>query len=96
MLHWFKQLDRILRGEATRLNALKTGAIDLSVRGLVIVLSVLVLSLHGGCAENGELQLMCEARGVPFTGSGSASSHLAFDKVAAKRFAAIAGVKAPT
>ena len=46
-------------------------------------------------AENGELQAMCEMRGVPFTGSGSAASHLAFDKVAAKRFAAIAGVKAP-
>jgi D-alanine-D-alanine ligase len=56
---------------------------------------VLVLGLHGGRAENGELQAMCEMRGVPFTGSGSASSHLAFDKVAAKRFAAIAGVKAP-
>ena len=46
-------------------------------------------------AENGELQAMCEMRGIPFTGSGSASSHLAFDKIAAKRFAAIAGVKAP-
>src|SRR6266699_2270811 len=46
-------------------------------------------------AENGELQAMCELRGIPFTGSGSASSHLAFDKVAAKRFASIAGVKAP-
>jgi D-alanine-D-alanine ligase len=56
---------------------------------------VLVLGLHGGRAENGELQAMCEMRGLPFTGSGSASSHLAFDKVAAKRFAAIAGVKAP-
>jgi D-alanine-D-alanine ligase len=56
---------------------------------------VLVLGLHGGVAENGELQAMCEMRAVPFTGSGSASSHLAFDKVAAKRFAAIAGVKAP-
>jgi D-alanine-D-alanine ligase len=56
---------------------------------------VLVLGLHGGRAEDGELQAMCEMRGVPFTGSGSASSHLAFDKVAAKRFAAIAGVKAP-
>ena len=54
-----------------------------------------VLALHGGRAENGELQAACEIRGVPFTGSGSASSHLAFDKVAAKRFAAIAGVKAP-
>jgi D-alanine-D-alanine ligase len=56
---------------------------------------VLVLGLHGGRAENGELQAMCEMRGIAFTGSGSASSHLAFDKVAAKRFAAIAGVKAP-
>jgi D-alanine-D-alanine ligase len=56
---------------------------------------VLVLGLHGGRAENGELQAMCEMRGISFTGSGSASSHLAFDKVAAKRFAAIAGVTAP-
>jgi D-alanine-D-alanine ligase len=56
---------------------------------------LLVLGLHGGTAENGELQAMCEVRGIPFTGSGSAPSHLAFDKVAAKRFAAIAGVRAP-
>src|ERR1700716_3709142 len=56
---------------------------------------VLVLGLHGGRAENGELQAMCEMRGIPFTGSGSAASHLAFDKAAAKRFAALAGVKAP-
>jgi D-alanine-D-alanine ligase len=56
---------------------------------------VLVLGLHGGRAENGELQAMCEMRGIPFTGSGSASSNLAFDKIAAKRFAAIAGVQAP-
>jgi D-alanine-D-alanine ligase len=56
---------------------------------------LLVLGLHGGRAENGELQAMCELRGIAFTGSGSASSNLAFDKVAAKRFAAIAGVKAP-
>ena len=56
---------------------------------------VLVLGLHGGRAENGELQAMCELRGIPFTGSGSASSHLAFDKMAAKRFVAIAGVAAP-
>ena len=56
---------------------------------------VLVLGLHGGRAENGELQAMCEMRGVAFTGTGSASSNLAFDKTAAKRFAAIAGVKAP-
>lgn len=56
---------------------------------------VLVFGLHGGRAENGELQAMCELRGVAFTGSGSASSHLAFDKPSAKRFAAIAGLNAP-
>lgn len=56
---------------------------------------VLVLGLHGGRAENGELQAMCELRGIAFTGSGSASSNLAFDKAAAKRFAAIAGVTTP-
>jgi D-alanine-D-alanine ligase len=56
---------------------------------------LLVLGLHGGIAENGELQAMCELRSIPFTGSGSAASHLAFDKIAAKRFAEIAGVKGP-
>lgn len=56
---------------------------------------LLVLGLHGGAAENGELQAMCEIRAVPYTGSGAAASHLAFDKTAAKRFAAIAGVRAP-
>jgi D-alanine-D-alanine ligase len=56
---------------------------------------LLVLALHGGRAENGELQAMCEMRRLAFTGSGSASSNLAFDKVAAKRFAEIAGVHSP-
>jgi D-alanine-D-alanine ligase len=56
---------------------------------------ILVLALHGGRAENGELQAACELRGVPYTGSDSTSSHLAFDKVAAKRFAAIADVRVP-
>jgi D-alanine-D-alanine ligase len=57
---------------------------------------VLVLGLHGGRAENGELQAMCELRGIAYTGSDSTSSHLAFDKVSAKRFAAIAGVSTTT
>ncbi|HEX7800192.1 MAG TPA: D-alanine--D-alanine ligase, partial [Asticcacaulis sp.] len=57
---------------------------------------VLVLALHGGSAENGEFQVLAEARGVPFTGSGSAASHLAFDKASAKRFAALAGVASPS
>ena len=57
---------------------------------------LLVLGLHGGRAENGELQTLCEMRGISFTGSGSASSHLAFDKIAARCFAALAGVTTTT
>jgi D-alanine-D-alanine ligase len=71
------------------------GRIEQALDGAKAENRLLVLGLHGGTAENGELQAMCEVREIPFTGSGSASSHLAFDKVAAKRFAAIAGVKAP-
>ncbi len=56
---------------------------------------VLVLGLHGGAPENGEFQVLCELRGVPFTGSGSAASNLAFDKIQAKKFAAAAGVHSP-
>ena len=70
-------------------------AIEQALDNAKIENRLLVLGLHGGRAENGELQAMCEMRGIAFTGSGSASSHLAFDKVAAKQFAAIAGVKAP-
>lgn len=55
----------------------------------------LVLGLHGGSAENGEFQVQAEARHVAFTGSGSAASHLAFDKISAKRFAALCGLNAP-
>jgi D-alanine-D-alanine ligase len=68
------------------------GAIEIALDQAKAEDRLLVLGLHGGMAENGELQAMCELRGVPFTGSGSAASHLAFDKVAAKRFVAIAGV----
>lgn len=56
---------------------------------------VLVLAMHGGPAENGELAALCEARGVAFTGSGAAASRLAFDKEATKRAVAAAGVSVP-
>ena len=56
---------------------------------------VLVLALHGGAAENGQLGALAEARGVAFTGSGAAASTLAFDKAATKAAAAKAGVVSP-
>jgi D-alanine-D-alanine ligase len=57
---------------------------------------VLVLGMHGGAAENGDLAALCEARGVAFTGSDSKSSRLAFDKIATKAAVAKAGVVAPS
>jgi D-alanine-D-alanine ligase len=43
-----------------------------------------LLALHGGEGEDGTVQRMLEARGIPFTGSGSDASAAAFDKGTAK------------
>src|SRR2546430_14605725 len=45
---------------------------------------VFVLALHGGAGEDGTLQKMMEQRGIAFTGSGSETSAIAFDKGRAK------------
>jgi D-alanine-D-alanine ligase len=45
---------------------------------------VFLLALHGTGGEDGTLQQLFEARGIPFTGSGSAASANAFDKERAK------------
>ncbi len=74
----------------------KIGAVEAAMARAAAEDRVLVLGLHGGSAENGEFQVVAEAHGVPFTGSGSAASHLAFDKTAAKRFAGLAGVTSPS
>jgi hypothetical protein len=48
MVRWVRELDRILRGEATRPSALHAGRIEFDLRGLVIVLGVLG-ALYGCC-----------------------------------------------
>ena len=45
---------------------------------------VFLLALHGGNGENGVLQRKLEDRAIPFTGSGSEASAVAFDKERAK------------
>ncbi len=45
---------------------------------------VFLLALHGGEGEDGSVQRLLESRRLPFTGSGSAASAAAFDKVRAK------------
>ncbi len=49
------------------------------------------LALHGGEGEDGTVQALLEARGLPFTGSGAAASAAAFDKARAKALAAARG-----
>jgi hypothetical protein len=48
MGRWWKDLDRILRGEATRPGDLKRGSIQISVGGLAVVLALLAMA-YGAC-----------------------------------------------
>lgn len=48
MWKWIKQLDGILRGDATRLQALREGRIEVSVGGVMIVAIVLAV-IYGIC-----------------------------------------------
>src|SRR5437763_17083331 len=54
---------------------------------------VIFLALHGAAGEDGTVQEMLERRGIPFTGSGSATSAAALDKERAKE---IVGRRATT
>ena len=49
---------------------------------------VFLLALHGTGGEDGTLQRLFEARGIPFTGSDSEVSAIAFDKARAKELLA--------
>jgi hypothetical protein len=48
MLSWFKELDRILRGETTLPSALRQGSIQVPVGGLITVMALLGM-LYGLC-----------------------------------------------
>ncbi len=81
---------------AFRADGARVGTLTEALDRAAVENRVMVLGLHGGAPENGEFQVLCEMRGVPFTGSGSASSNLSFDKIQAKKFVAAAGVHSPT
>ena len=51
--------------------------------------------LHGTFGEDGQLQVMLEARGQRFVGSGSRASALAMDKLATKRLVQQTGLLTP-
>lgn len=51
--------------------------------------------IHGTLGEDGRLQEILDARGVPFTGEGLAGSRLAFDKILSKERFVAHGVQTP-
>lgn len=48
MIRWFKQLDEILRGDATKQNRLREGRLDIPVGGLFVTIVVLA-AFYGLC-----------------------------------------------
>lgn len=52
-------------------------------------------TIHGTFGEDGTMQSQLEAKGIPYTGAGSKSSWVAFDKVASKEKFIAAGVPTP-
>jgi D-alanine-D-alanine ligase len=48
--------------------------------------------IHGTFGEDGQIQAILDARGVPYTGEGEAGSRLAFDKILSKEKFDAAGV----
>lgn len=56
---------------------------------------VAFIALRGTFGEDGGIQAVLEALGVPYTGSGVEASRLASDKIAAKRTLRLTGVPTP-
>ena len=56
---------------------------------------VAFIALHGPFGEDGQVQLLLEMRGIPYTGSGVEASRLAMDKVATKERFNAEGIPTP-
>jgi D-alanine-D-alanine ligase len=54
-----------------------------------------VIMLHGTFGEDGQIQSLLDARGIPYTGEGADASRSAFDKVVSKKLFDQAGVPTP-
>jgi D-alanine-D-alanine ligase len=53
------------------------------------------IALHGTFGEDGGVQALLDARGMPYTGSGAAASRRAFDKALAKPILSAHGIPTP-
>ena len=58
-------------------------------------IDLVFIALHGEFGESGEVQRLCERRGLAYTGSGPFASELAMDKHAAKEVFRRAGISTP-
>jgi len=94
-----KEREVSLRSGAAVARALRSrGAVvtEMDVRGSDFALpegtALAFNMIHGTFGEDGELQAILDARGVPYTGEGASASRLAFDKIETKICFAQAGV----
>ena len=76
------------KGVAKALRSLGAQVTEVDVKGpdfeLPAGVELAFISLHGTFGEDGQVQRILEARGVPYTGEGVAQSELAFDKIRSK------------
>lgn len=80
--------------ELARLSGTRRREIDPEILSLPAICDtdVVFLGLHGGRGEDGTIQAMLDALGVPYTGSGHLASALAMDKDLSKTLFRAAGV----
>ena len=76
------------RGVSKALRSLGAEVVDVDVHDENFVLpkdvDLAFIAIHGTFGEDGELQKILEARGVPYTGDGVEASRAAFDKILSK------------
>jgi D-alanine-D-alanine ligase len=76
-------------GVAKALRSLEADVTEVDVNGPDFVVpagtEIAFNVIHGTFGEDGELQRILEARGIPYTGEGVAVSELAIDKIATKK-----------
>ena len=75
----------------TRADICRSDSLALDRAGIDVVF----IALHGDFGESGEVQTLCEARGLRYTGSASQASEQAIDKAASKQIFKRAGLETP-
>jgi D-alanine-D-alanine ligase len=87
------------RGVAKALRSLGAKVDEVDVKGaefdLPAGVELAFIALHGTFGEDGQVQRILEARGIPYTGEGVAESELAFDKIRSKEAFQQYGVTTP-